>query len=280
MPSTIVILKDYLIDGSKAVKDQVGYKEVHRVVVVGGISTAGQTQIDDAFTVLPAMGSAHPATGMSYLLLDEADVIPLTPGGAAVGSGIPPGTVRATLVYRRMAPGGSAGDSTLYTRPVIELGGGLRQVEVNTDYAASPLSVSYFGTKERSTGEDDTQIATTTAYISSTVVRFLRREAITISDLATKVATYKGHVNGDSWLGDGAKTWLCYDISGKSIDGNQHFDVTYEFHHCGDTPTGDWKSRIWWRGANGKVPSDAVDANGRDDFNLFPWVNFSELSLP
>lgn len=84
---------------------------------------------------------------------------------------------------------------------------------------------------------------------------YTRRE---IGDPGDKALRYVNSVNGSPFRGKPRWTWLCTNITGRSIDGGTIFDVTYSFQYNPGLPP--W-NRGWQPIAvnyeNGKVPDNA-----------------------
>lgn len=257
-----------IIDGSRGRYDAEGWQELERTATVEGLSSSGQQQLVDAIEAdgMPAIDDAHPS--VSALRLAEMAPEALGPGKAKV-----------RLVYKRLAgsevliPGGG-GD----VKPTIEVGTTLQQVEANKDIAGNLISVTYNGTK-KPPGDLATQIGTYSRLQPQTSITIKRREW---ASPLSKSRTYVGTTNSQSWEGDPsaeANTWLCTAIIGTSSDGGAHYEVSYAFQHCGATETGTWDVNVYWRGSDGKIPSDIEPGTGIVLVSVYGQLDFDNLNF-
>lgn len=260
-----------IIDGSRAKEDEQGWLELERIATVDGLTGDGQAKFSSAMNApgMPAMSDAHPIDP-TLVLMERTWT---SPG---------PDLAKATLLYKRrlqdstnMNPPGAYG----IPQPSLEVGTTLSQIEANLDAHGAKVKVSYTGTKRVVGVDQDDQLATFPKQVPQTSLSYKRHE---LGSPISKSRTYVGRVNAAGWNvdpGNAAGVWLCTGITGTSTDGNRTYDVTYTFSHCGDTPTGTWQGKAYWRSSNGLVPDDLVGGTGIVDFDNYSEIDFSGLHL-
>lgn len=258
-----------IIDGSRARKNREGWQEVERIATVTGLTSTGQDQFDDALSAsgMPSMGAAHPS--LTGLYLDEANL-----------SALGPGKVQASLIYRRI----QLTDYPLGGIPIgeaatmLEVGTTVQQVESNIDSDGLSTTLTYTG-NDKPPGDPQEQVARFPRMVPQTTLIVKRRE---VGNPLSKSKLYVGKINRLPWAADPDAlpySWLCTGIIGTSSDGNQTYDVTYTFQHCGDSPTGTWFAKCKWVGSNGQIPTDLVDNTGIKSIQVYDSIDFNLLNL-
>ncbi|HUX01041.1 MAG TPA: hypothetical protein VMY35_08675 [Phycisphaerae bacterium] len=252
-----------IVAGSRAVKNRKGWQSAERIATVTGVTGTGQAQLDNALNTLgvPALGAEHPS--MSQLFLDEME--PSARG---------PGVVLIRMIYRRLEDADEPVDEDTGS---IEVGTTAEQSERNTDHAGALMTVTYASARE---SEREQQVVTVGAYLPKTRMVVRRRETGSPGD---RSKLYVGKVNTGPWKLDPnctARQWLCTEISGTSSDGGETYDVRYVFEYRGPTSeTGNWDIKGYWRGSDGRVPSDLIADAGIVTYQIYKSVDFDNLNL-
>jgi len=242
-------------DGASVKRTREGWEAV-RIARIDGLTGDADAILYNAATAtgMPAYGSMHPTVPNIYLY----EIHPRAIGACQA---------EVRLVYKppRYTP-------TSGQKPRITVSASMQQDLTDRDINGTPHVVGY--------STEDDQRPEVSVFRPKPTIRFTRMESSSPSSL---IETYAGCVNQAGWNirpSATARTWLCTDITGQSDDGGDTYEVTYEFMHCGYSPTGNWDSYLVWKqGATGRAPTDIVDGVGRVVYQHYWEANFNALAL-
>lgn len=239
------------IEASSISVSRDGYSIIRTFKIYGVTGVANIRQynaIKDAG--LPAIGSTHPATGLTAYTAVRKSCAPVDQS-----NGIFAITVEYALINESLVPDDTAA-------PVESVGASVSEQATNIDINGDPLVVTYDGKP---------QTGTINVMKPNFVLGFDRLETGSPVALA---AAYVGFVNSDTFKGFPANTLLCTRIEGSGND-TTGWNVHYEFQYNAQF----WLSTVVYQDENGIVPSDVTVGDGIEVFDVYDSVAFSGLNL-
>jgi len=248
-----------LIEGAEVIRTRDGL-EYERTGTVSGLADIPDKYTAAFCAVLDGVGDVGAwwnGTLAGYQINAQLETIRLKPETSDIWN--------VKLSYKPKYP---------YEQAQIEVGGSLAQVQTNKDVDGIPITLSYtypvdYPLDERKRGKTITQGGMVPKRINETVLTFSGREA---ASPLNKSIYYKGTVNNGGWVGmPDAEARTCTDITGKSNDGGETYEVTYVFEYRKDG----WdETAVFINPDDGKPPQDLVDGVG-----IKPVINYTETEF-
>jgi len=206
--------------------------KVTRVFMVSGIEGNPADIIPGALTAgqIPRVGDPHPSIGTI-----TCDSVTATPVDAA--------QVQVSANYSTLRTGQTGVDEE--ARVQISFSSSVQGVETNEFFSGTTkklMVLEYtFPPEEDPEGTSKPKKVVPTA---------TREQAILVATLSrlesepplTKAVNFVEHTNKRTFLGTGARTWLCTSITGVSSDGGETYQVTYTFEYRSET----WDVKLAW----------------------------------
>lgn len=242
-------------------------KKVTRVFMVTGIQGNPVDIIPAALTAgsIPQVGDAHPSIGTI-----TCDSVTANPVDAA--------EVQVSANYSTLREGQTGVDEEAQVQ--ISFSSSVQSVETNEFFDGTNKKLMVL---EYTFPPDEDPEGTATP--KKVVPTASREQAILVATLSrlesepplNKAVQFVEHTNKRTFLGTGARTWLCTSITGVSSDGGETYQVTYTFEFREET----WDVKLAWADQEtGAIPDDVdTQAEAFKDFQLQPTANFQELDL-
>ncbi len=244
-----IVVKLDQVDGAGARRTLDGW-EAQRVAFVSGLTGSYHQRMAQAITAsgIPQLRSSHPA--ISSIFVTSLDAKPAGVDGAIVR--IDYGTGNSKQLP---SPGEPA---------QIEVGATLSQTSTHQDISGNPLEVAL------SDDEDaPTQIARVTKLVPQVTVRYSRLEE---TSPGSKARQYVGKVNSGEVFSSDPGTWMCTAITGRSNDGGETYEVTYDFQY---NPDGWQPHVVYIDPATGRPHPDAESQTAQ----VYESIDFMNLEL-
>jgi len=245
--------------------DQSGFSRYSatRGYLVRGLTASGESKLaqaltaSDGTTTVPDYGDPFP--GFESIQVTKKSVRPV-PGNSS--------SAEVTVTYD--VPGGTidTGPPDDFGTPEIEVGATLETVETTLDNAGQPLLLQY------DTGDG---VLDHVARVQINIPRNARRASrVEQTSPEARSRAFVGRVNSAGVWGSPPRTWLCAELRGRSNDGGQSWQVSYQFVYAADT----WDRRLTFLNDAGQVPSDAhLQPNAIKTFQVLPEADFTVLAL-
>ena len=225
-------------------------------------SGGGQGYWGQASAVLPQYGETHPDDKLSNLIVFARRIEAIDPGHA-----------RADILYR------TADESPKKQPTTLRITAGLDAQTIHpTELVGEPgmqtkeqLVVSYQGVSQPV--ELDLFKPVVTAEM----------EKLTVTEAPlTDVFFFAGTVNGDSFLEQEPRTWLCSEVAATMVEQNSGDDVPlWRFRYRFELNKDTWDQEFAFRDtATGLVPKFSTQgelALGIKKFNFYPQSNFAGI---
>jgi hypothetical protein len=244
-----IVVKMDQIEGAAARRTLEGW-EAQRVAYVSGLTGNFHQRMAQAIGAegIPSLRQAHPS--MTGIFVTTIDAQPAGVDGAMVRI-----TYSSSNGQQLPAPGEPA---------QIEVGATLCQTTTTQDIAGNPLTVTL--------GDDEdapTQIARVTRLAPQVTVRYSRLET---SSPGSKARTFVGRINSTEVFGSEEGTWMCTAITGRSHDGGETYEVSYDFQY---NPDGWQPAVVYLDPATGRPHPDAEPVVA----SIYEAVDFTDLEL-
>lgn len=180
--------------------------------------------------------------------------------------------VQLTITFQPRT--GSSGSAPSEADPgILEVGTALVQTTTELDNEGNQITLSHTYTTGEKAGTTDPQGGSVEVQVPQGIVRITRREP---TSPLTKSLQFTGTVNKFAWNGYPARTWLCLPIVGRTGDGGESYEVTYEFTYRSIT----WDSRpVYIDPDTGRRPPDLVEGEGLKTVPVYPESDFGPLGI-
>jgi len=244
-----IVVKLDQMEGASTRRTLEGW-EAQRTAYVSGLSGDYHQRMAQAIsaTGIPQLRQPHPA--ISSIFVTSIDAKPAGVDGAIVRIEYGTGSGK-----HLPSPGDPA---------MIEVGATLSQTSTHQTASGDPLEVSL-----GDDSESPRQIARVTKFIPQVTVRYSRLE---LSSPGSKARQYVGKINSEEVFGSDAGTWMCTAITGRSNDGGETYEVTYDFQY---NPEG-WQPVVTYIDpTTGRPHPDAESVTAQ----IYESIDFANLEL-
>lgn len=229
-----------------SVEDTVIVEHWRHLAVTGATPTARKI---NASNRTPVIGAALAGTS---LVLKKKRVDPESGDFAS-------GVFRTIVQYGKPTTGLSGTPTSVGDPPIIEAFGTLETVQTNTDKDGNLIEID---PPSGTSGEPITPRVN--LLVPRAGLRITNREP---NDPTSLIATYVGHVNSSTFLGQPKGTWLVGPIRGRSDDGGETYVTSVDLL----LDKAGWSAKLRWEDENGRLydPEQTVD--------IFPEIDLNNL---
>lgn len=232
-----------------------------RTFVVDQIDAAPTSVAFTAMTAaeIPQYGQPHPT-------------IPNIRCSQVAATALSPTQANVVASYKVFQPGKDDPPAEI-SQPQIEVGAVVNEKETNKDIDGEDIVTSHRYNEGQPNEKLVVQAGLVKLQVPSLYLRYSRRELLPPDDLAS---LYVGLVNSTSWRGNPPRSWLCARIEGRSTNGGQSYEVSYEFQHNQDL----WEARVVFIDPDTKEPF----ANSQPGieiglYQVYQEADFNDLNL-
>lgn len=260
-------ITDDILEGASGTIDYLGWKEFTRIMIVSEISLATTGWLEKVAAALAASGLVIGAQHPTYPAMFLSQIQP---------EGLANDTIKLTCSYNK----------SIWKKPpqfeddAIEVGASIASVETNKDKNNVEMFLKYtYPVGYQRSPHDDPLTAEKiieVGHLTNKPVADLTwsKNKIENSSPESKAENYVSKVNSSSWRGYPVKTWLCTRIYGRSTDGGETYNVTYDFQYRPDN----WDHTAIFIKDDGKPPKE-TDGDSKKTYSLLKEANFNNLNL-